>query len=486
MARVSPVKTFNSNKRVRTANDSGLILPGQPEFKLNQIYDSAGNVGITGNPYAPGGARDQIHQAIGEAYLEHLDRTGAKPTNDARKYLGIVTDPSTGKHSLDTRRGLFKFIGTPLADIAEIPVGLKPSGEASTGYEQLAPEQQPSSRTQRFIRALKQKPGTDISSDATVQHWLNNSHETVGRHPLGFNLAPGHYHDPRDTSPEGVLSGSIVDTSRHIDTMHTLLVDALMRREVGRTDRTPENTGQGYMAAIKALSPLWEPKATYEGKKFTGWEPHAPGNPDAFLSRPVPLEFAINKTLHGIFHNPHSGVQLDPLRSQGADRAYDEHLIRSIPTARWAVDAAPVNMVNHLMDPNYMIRDYQHVIGAMSSSDKVLSDLTKSYFRGAKSSDGTTDFSGMTPLSSLTLGKNETGANRAVIDSLTKNVILSMAHGVKDIRNAPRLGREFDRSTADRVNRASSELSRLPRLDRTPSINTMNDEPGMFAYQDFY
>lgn len=462
MARVGPVmKTFNKRKSVRTASDSGLILPA--EHRLSTLVDTSGNMGLSGNPYNPGEARHTIPKLIAERYLAHCDDTGMRPSDDARELLGITTDTYTGEHTVNTRFGLLSHAGTPLHDFATIPLAVRADSPATDAFRE----------------------GT--TSELAVQHFLNNPDLVIGKHPkLNFNLAAGHYRHPGDTSPESALVGSILRPAHHIDTMHGLLTDALMR-EVVRKDLTPENSGQGYMTAVNELSPLFEPTRK-PGEQHTGWQPHSENSTNPYLSRPVPLHFAIEHTLKNIFHSPYSHLGLDERRSPDSHRGYDEHLIRSIPTARFAVDPAPVNMVHHLTDPNYMVRDYQHVFRGLESKDKILSGLMNQYYRQAKNTSGSIDFEGMSPRMSTTLGKHawSSGANQATIGALRQQLGLLNEYGVKDTKLILPGDRKFDTGTADRINRVLE--NRPEELDRRSfgGGGGVNDESGLRAYQEFW
>ena len=461
MARVSPVKTFNKKRSVRTASDSGLILPA--DYKLNTLVDTSGNMGLSGNPYNPGEARHTIPKLIAERYLAHCDETGMTPSNDARELLGISTNRNTQEHSVNTNFGLLSHAGTPLHDYATIPLAVRADRPATDAFRE------------------------GMTSELAVQHLLNNPDLVVGKHPkMNFDFAAGHYRHPGDNSPESALVGSILRPAHHIDMMHGFHIDSLMR-EVARKDYTPENAGQGYMAAINELGPLFEPTRN-PGEQHTGWEPHSEHSTNPYLSRPVPLHHAVEQTLKNIFH-PYSHLGLDPRRSPDHLRGYDEHLIKSIPTARFVVDSSPVNMVHHLTDPNYMVRDYQHVFRGLESKDKVLSGLMNQYYRQSKNSTGSIDFTGMTPRMSTTLGKHawSSGANQATIGALRQQLGLLNEYGVKDTKLILPSSRKFDTGTADRINRVlQNQPNELDRRMFSGGGSQVNDESGLRAYQEFF
>ena len=452
MARVSPVKTFNSKHRIRTAEQrpSGLHV-------VRTITDSMGNMGLSGNPYNPGCERSQVAKLQAEEYLEHLDRTGEQPSQDARELYGITTDATTGQHTARPEHGLLAHAGVPLQDYLSIPLRVNPAGSLA---------------------------GQASPPNAVAQHWFNDSSMGVGAEPkLGIVIAAGH-HMPPNASNLQALEGIILDPKAHIDKMHDHVASALLR-EISRDDYTPENSGQTYTGAMNELGNLWEPERDGSG----GYKPHYSGSSIDSIKNPIPLHVAVETTLKNIFHPKHSGLMIDPARSTGDKHLYRQYLVDNIHKARFAVDTSPVNFVAHQGNPNFMVRDYQHIFRALESSDPVVKELATRYYRQAKNNTGSIDFTDMTPRSSTTLGKLawDSGANQSVLSQMRKTFNVMRDHGTAAIKMImPGLG-NYGPVTQQRINDVME--SNIPTLSRRPAGgggSGIIDDPDMFGGQPFF
>jgi len=455
MTRVSPVKSFNSKHRVRTAEQrpSGL-------HTVRTIIDSMGNMGLSGNPYNPGGERSQVARLQAEEYMEHLDRTGAQPSQDARELYGITTDSQTGQHTVRPEHGLLAHTGTPLQDWMSIPLAVNPSGSLA---------------------------GQASPPNAAVQHWFNDSSMAVHKVPIGKDkdiyIAAGHHMLPNASGLQS-LEGTVLDPKAHIDQMHSLIVSPLVR-EFSRDDYTPENSGQVYTGAVDTVAPMWEPAGDGSG----GYQSHNTSSAYDSIKNPIPLHVAVETTLKNIFHPRNSGLMIDPNRSTGDTGRYEQYLARAAQTARFAVDTSPVNFVHHQGNPNFMVRDYQHVFRALESSDPVVRELAHRYYRQSENNTGSIDFTGMTPRSSATLGKLawDSGANQSTLSQMRKTFNVMKEHGSAGIKMImPGLG-NYGPVTQQRIN--DVQESNIPVLTRRPAGDgelEMNTEKGMFGGQQYY
>jgi hypothetical protein len=416
-----------------------------------------GNMGLSGNPYNPGGERSQLARLQAEEYMEHLDRTGEQPSQDARELYGITTDPQTGQHTARPEHGFLAHAGTPLQDWLTIPMMVNPSGSLA---------------------------GQASPPNAAVQHWFNDSSMAVGVEPkMGIIIAAGHHLKPNASGLQS-LEGTILDPKAHIDEMHAHVVDPLVR-EFSRDDYTHENSGQVYVPAVNVIAPMWEPKSDGSG----GYRSHNTSSVHESVRNPIPLHVAVETTLKNIFHPRHSGLMIDPNRSTGDTGRYEQYLARAAQTARFAVDTSPVNFVHHQGNPNFMVRDYQHVFRALESSDPVVKELAHRYYRQAKNDSGSIDFTQMTPRSSVTLGNHawNSGANQSALSQLRKTFNVMKDLGTADIKFImPGLG-NYGPVTQQRINEVKQ--TNIPVLTRRPAGgggSEMIDEPGMFGGQQFF